>query len=411
MKKLVISIIFIPLFINMLHSQTEEQILNILHEFNRDSIQQTVLDLQAFPNRLVFHGNREVAQYLTNRLHRYGIENATIDSFYVERQTGFGSIHQYLYNVKGSIIGEQIPDSFLIIGSHLDAISFDENQNLIYDQTGGADDNASGIAVMIEMARIFQKFNIKPTITIDFMAFDGEELGLIGSAYDAQQRREHDQKLSLMLNNDMISHTLTDEWEVILFWYPNAMNIVTTTQQLCENYIPRLTPYVHPNEESNYLSHFSDSYSYYQQNFKALFFCEKDFSPYYHTLSDVAANYNFDYACEVAKLNFVTLFHYAVANIPLSANQSVSHNLGKIQVYPNPASHSTNVSFNLSENTTVAITLFDITGKQVSESIFTQTFPEGNHTITINLSELTAGVYFCKISTNQKSEIRKLIIQ
>jgi Zn-dependent M28 family amino/carboxypeptidase len=68
-----------------------------------------------------------------------------------------------MYNVKGSISGNEHPDSTVIIGAHLDAIVYD-TINFLYNITTGADDNASGVATMIEMARIFHKYNIKTPI-------------------------------------------------------------------------------------------------------------------------------------------------------------------------------------------------------------------------------------------------------
>ena len=109
-------------------------------------------------------------------MQQYGIDNATIDSFYVDDSTKItGKFEAWMYNVKGSISGNEHPDSTVIIGAHLDAIVYD-TINFLYNITTGADDDASGVATMIEMARIFPKYNVKPRLSVDFMGFDAEEL-------------------------------------------------------------------------------------------------------------------------------------------------------------------------------------------------------------------------------------------
>jgi Zn-dependent M28 family amino/carboxypeptidase len=45
----------------------------------------------------------------------------------------------------------------------------------------GANDNASGVAATLEIARVMKKFNFRPGYTIMFLAFGAEELGLLGS--------------------------------------------------------------------------------------------------------------------------------------------------------------------------------------------------------------------------------------
>lgn len=105
-------------------------------------------------------------------------------------------------NIVGYIPGknEVGEDETLIIGAHLDHVG--NNMNGTYN--AGALDNASGISVMLEMARAI-KAGEQPEDTIIFVAFNGEEDGLLGSEYFANNPAlSYDPKHTQMLNLDMV---------------------------------------------------------------------------------------------------------------------------------------------------------------------------------------------------------------
>lgn len=83
-----------------------------------------------------------------------------------------------LRNVLGMIPGNDpiLRDEIILIGAHRD--HFGEQAGLAFP---GADDNASGTAVMLEIARQFAEEEMKPKRSILFVSFDGEERGLLGS--------------------------------------------------------------------------------------------------------------------------------------------------------------------------------------------------------------------------------------
>lgn len=87
-------------------------------------------------------------------------------------------------NVIGILPGNdaKLKDSYLIISAHYDhlGIGIPVNDDSIYN---GALDNAIGVSVLIEIARTFSKLTAAPKRTIVFIAFTGEEKGLLGSTY------------------------------------------------------------------------------------------------------------------------------------------------------------------------------------------------------------------------------------
>lgn len=102
----------------------------------------------------------------------------------VEKRTG--------YNVIGTLKGKT--DETLVLGGHYDSVSAGP----------GAGDNASGTAVVLELARVMAS-KPQPQHTLIFVGFDAEELGLLGSrAYVDALSPEQLNKMRAMLNFDML---------------------------------------------------------------------------------------------------------------------------------------------------------------------------------------------------------------
>jgi hypothetical protein len=111
------------------------------------------------------------------------------------------------YNLVGYI--DNNADNTVVIGAHYDHLglgnqgsSLDANpQNKIHN---GADDNASGVAGVIELARYFQTNKTKEATNFLFICFSGEELGLYGSKYFTENPTIDLGKVTYMINLDMI---------------------------------------------------------------------------------------------------------------------------------------------------------------------------------------------------------------
>ncbi len=82
----------------------------------------------------------------------------------------------------------------ILIGAHYDAVP----------GTPGADDNATGVAVLLELARIFAAEPVKYPLRL--VAFDMEEYGLIGSAEYVQKLKQEQQPLRLMISLEMLGY-------------------------------------------------------------------------------------------------------------------------------------------------------------------------------------------------------------
>ena len=77
---------------------------------------------------------------------------------------------------EGSLSDAKLRDEFVIVAAHFDHLGVRGGK--LYP---GADDNASGVAMLLEVAEYFALRKEKPRRTIAFVAFDQEEAGLLGS--------------------------------------------------------------------------------------------------------------------------------------------------------------------------------------------------------------------------------------
>lgn len=112
-------------------------------------------------------------------------------------------------NVVGVLEGSdpKLKDEVIVIGAHYDHLGRGGEGSLATregDVHHGADDNASGTAGLIELARLFSQERAHMRRTVIFVAFGGEEEGLIGSSFYVQHPARPMERTVAMLNMDMI---------------------------------------------------------------------------------------------------------------------------------------------------------------------------------------------------------------
>lgn len=102
-------------------------------------------------------------------------------------------------NVVGYVEGSKHPERFVVVTAHYDHLGVRDKQ--IYN---GADDNASGVAVLLQLAAHFARE--RPANSIIFAALDGEEEGLLGARALVKWLKEERRDVALDVNMDMVSH-------------------------------------------------------------------------------------------------------------------------------------------------------------------------------------------------------------
>lgn len=179
-------------------------------------------------------------------------------------------------------------ENTIIIGAHYDHLglgrqggSLDPNpEGKIHN---GADDNASGTAGLLELARFYRQNKIKEKYNFLFIAFSGEELGLLGSkAFTANPSIDLN-KVHLMINMDMIGR-LDSARRLMIYG--------TGTSPVLENLIRNTSHDFQIKTDSSGIGP-SDHTSFYLKNIPVLHFFTGSHSDY-HKPSDDADKVNYD---------------------------------------------------------------------------------------------------------------------
>lgn len=152
-------------------------------------------ELAHFPTRhsLSPH-NVEAASWLKNQFAALGYPDTQLQDVVLSGQTR--------HNVVCTKPGTASTDEYVLIGAH-----YDSRMSNLADAAArapGADDNATGTAGLLELARLLRPVDTRRSIR--FAAFTGEEQGLLGSTAYADKAHAGAEKIRLMINLDMIGH-------------------------------------------------------------------------------------------------------------------------------------------------------------------------------------------------------------
>ncbi len=141
-------------------------------------------------------------------------------------------------NVAGILQGTGTSDEVIIIGAHYDHLGYGEFGSLYRGEVkrihNGADDNASGTTGLLELAQYLSEN--RPATDILFIAFSGEEMGLLGSAHYANNPTIDLDNALAMINMDMIGRMNQDK-KLIIFGNGTAekwkeINTIANTDSL-----------------------------------------------------------------------------------------------------------------------------------------------------------------------------------
>jgi len=221
----------------------------------------------------------------------------------------------HVKNIIGIIPGSDLNNEFIVISAHYDHLGKSK-----YVYFPGADDNASGVSVLLENARIFgdlYKKGIYPRRTIVFIAFTAEEQNLLGSEFLLEKDSIIDKnKIVANINIDMVGrgserhskspnqlYILGDDFDTKLLELPDSINNIHSYLYLDYRYIK--------DDQKKYFEK-SDQFSFIKNNIPSIFFfggTHKDL----HTPKDTFDKINFSRLEKVTLLTFHTL--WATANI------------------------------------------------------------------------------------------------
>lgn len=162
-------------------------------------------------------GEKKAADFLAKQLTKNGVKSKIVPFDYSYKMNPHDDQSSVKINGR-NVIGylDNKAEKTIIIGAHYDHLGFNEHNNsTLMNSHGqihnGADDNASGTAVVLEMARMFSKNKKKEKANYVFAFFSGEEDGLMGSKNFAETVKNNYPNVTAMINLDMVGRLNKDK--------------------------------------------------------------------------------------------------------------------------------------------------------------------------------------------------------
>lgn len=309
----------------------------------------------------------------------------------------FDNTRPLLSNVFATIDGTQKPEHYIILTAHSDCEArAPANKYLI---APGADDDASGIAVLLELARIFKKYPVP--ISLKFAILPDEEIAGDGAKILGTTLLSRPEVCRLALNFDMVGYDYVYPNTVTMGYYGDTVatglflkygNTISTTN------IP-LTLIGWANTTT------SNTGGFRNKNIPLLFLTEGAgkyslIQPNYHRASDLWSTINPEFISNITRS--VAAFIYNISsdlflgiaednnseNIPSSFNLDLP--------YPNPFNTSTIIRFGMPVDAKVSIIIYNLLGQQITKLIEGD-FDKGYHSTSWNAANVNSGIYFARL--------------
>jgi hypothetical protein len=239
-----------------------------------------------------FSNNEFAAQYLEWELGRFGLlvgrfdySNTGSDVIALQQ----GSIH---------------PDSVYIIGAHYDDANVPPDGRV----SPGADDNASGVAAVLEAARVLSQYTCRYTIL--YALWDEEETGLEGSRAYAAHILDCDIKIAGVINLDMIAYDANDDGAMVISksYHGRSSQMGDQAAGMIELFDLALEPNINTDVIS------SDNISFDELGYSTITIIEdiyNDYNIYAHSREDTIDKFNNAYYHRMTKLAIVILAYLA----------------------------------------------------------------------------------------------------
>ena len=215
-------ILFLAFSYQLAYSQTtvirNPEIAQMVSEISSDSLEHHVRSLASFNSRHTLSQDEEngmpaAQRYVLSKFNHFAKQSGGRMTSEIEKFTIPGDKRRILEdspgaNVVATLKGtDPADDRIFIISAHMDSRNKD-----VMDSEGnapGANDDGSGTAAVIELARVMASHEFSSTIL--FVAFTGEEQGLKGATYLADKAKTNNWNLAAVLNNDIVGNSSSSE--------------------------------------------------------------------------------------------------------------------------------------------------------------------------------------------------------
>lgn len=264
-------------------------IQTLVDQVSLDSLRSYNQRLQSFQTRYSYSDSIASARaWIMDKFASFGIDSLYLDHFFSDSDQ---------WNVVATVPGTLEPDALIVVGGHYDSVTYGQSPGPT-TYAPGADDNGSGTAATLEIARIIAENPLPQTVV--FVPFAQEEQGLRGSNAYATEAFAGGKDIRFMLNMDMIGYK-PNTTNVKLLHDPPSAAVADLMVNLAATYAG-LTG-IKGSASGN-----SDHWPFMQKGWRAVFAHEYIFnSQGWHKNTDIVDSMNFDYMTKVVKLALATV--------------------------------------------------------------------------------------------------------
>jgi len=295
----------------------------IVEEISEERIAETLKKLETFGTRNIMSPGAVAArQWIYDRFKSYSPRlQVRFDSYNVKKQ-GRVTRDIELANVIAVLPGSVHPERQFIVGGHYDTINMSGPDWMGKQEEAvapGIDDDGSGTAAVMELARVMSRREFKQTLV--FAAFAGEEQGLLGSGLYAARARRENQIIDGVLSNDIIGTAVGGNGRVenavvrVFSASPEdspSRELARSIKEIGERYLPGMK--VNLVFRSDRFGRGGDHTPFSEAGYAAVRFttANENYSRQ-HTAEDVLAHVSVPYIASVAKINAAVLGTLALA--------------------------------------------------------------------------------------------------
>lgn len=324
-----------------LHPRVRE----VIEAVSEERIAATIKKLASFPTRntLSTEGIAAARQWIFDEFRSYSPRlQVSLEHFKVKKNEERIFRDVDLYNVVAVLPGTSMSETQVLVTGHYDSLNLVPKlgtnapepadnvteRTTTYDWTQvevpapGANDDGSGTAAVMELARVLSRYEFPKTLV--FIAFAGEEQGLIGSTLHSTQARKQDQVIEAVLNNDIIGSETsgngrTGNSTVNVFGSDvtdsNSQQLARYARQIGERYLPSMK--VNMIFMQDRLGRGGDHSPFQQEGYAAVRFStpNEDYA-HQHSATDLVEFVSVPYTARVARINAAVAASLALAPKP-----------------------------------------------------------------------------------------------
>jgi hypothetical protein len=421
-------------FISPLHAGTDTaKVRSMINAVSSDSLFKHIHTLEragGFYNRISYTpGNDTVVRYIYNTFKGYKrLTTVEYDTFYMATAP-FPYNQKPLVNIVATLKGKKEPDKYIMVGGHLDCSASrigtsDWPSKWETISAPGADDNATGVAAVLELARIFSDSTLgfSNDYSLVFIAFGNEEgvpnnisPGLSGSAHFSQEAKSKGMNILGLINLDMLGYNPIKIYADIV---SNAASVWIGQQCIDANNLYRLgiTTNPAPFIEGGY----SDHYTFWQNGYPAILLIEHAWpwttdinyppSPHYHKPSDTLGTLNIPMIRALTQMTLGALASIGTSNATAVHEHSRFPEYAVlIQNYPNPFNGITNYELRITNEECVSMKIYDALGREISVLV-NEVLQPGTYRMHWDAVGFASGVYYYRITAGEFRQTKSMIL-